>query len=91
MNKEDVRIVKQIRESVTNQVECEAGDNKITANVTTTDGKVSAIDGIVVRNTNGAMLFEGWANPNIGGSFLVSGCEAEIIATVSEFVETVKS
>ena len=74
------------------------GDLEITAKVTERNGKITTVDDIQVAQINDnneepecMILWQGYANPNISGSFHAPGREAEVMGLVSGFVNQLRS
>lgn len=91
MNTEKVRIVEQTHISVTNKVETISEEGiKVSANVTDQNGTVTSIDRLRAEE-DGQVFFEGYANPNISGSFYSSGNETEVMEALVDFVNAVRN
>lgn len=81
--------IKRRVETETKGYRAECGDLSLTADVTTTNGTVSAIDDIRIYE-DGTHVWAGAAHPNISGSFLRSGREPEVITLLAAFIAEVR-
>ena len=89
---EKLKVIETIHRSETVKVESiSERDIKVSGNVTEQNGVITSIDSLCAKDTEGRMLFEGYANPNISGSYYTSGNETEVMEALVEFVNAVRN
>ena len=92
MNTEKVKVVETIHTTVQERVESLGEGLRITGDVTTQNGTVTAIDSITVTDPDsGILLWSGSANPALSGSYYQEGREIEVMMAIMEFINAIKS
>ena len=92
MNTEKVRVVEKIHTTVQERMESLGEGLRVTGDVTTQNGTVTAIDSITVTDPESSVqLWYGCANPAVSGSFYQEGREIEVMMAIMEFVTAVKT